>query len=253
MDDTPTFADVLRHLRRKRGLSLREFQRVTHHSKSLLWEWENGHKIPAPDVVDRLDLVLDAGGALVAAAAAAAPAFAGAVLASEITRHYAHQGPVADQIRRRAADAKELDVLAVRALGLVALKDALLRPALTERADPLRVRVLLLDPDCDAAKQRAAEIREAPATFAAGIRLALAHLDEAGAGLPVDLDVRLYTRLPVWRIIRLDETAWVSAFSPSWEGHESTIHEIQHTPRGSFWAGFRRQFDDIHANSRRVI
>jgi hypothetical protein len=57
--------------------------------------------------------------------------------------------------------------------------------------------------------------------------------------------VRLHTRLPVWRLIRLDEVLYVSAFDASWEGHESTVYEIPHTPRGAFWAGFRRLFDDV--------
>jgi hypothetical protein len=36
-----TFADRLRQLRRDRGLSLRQLQQTTHHSKTLVWEWEN--------------------------------------------------------------------------------------------------------------------------------------------------------------------------------------------------------------------
>jgi hypothetical protein len=123
-----------------------------------------------------------------------------------------------------------------------------------DRATALQVRVLLLDPDSDAAARRADEIRESAASFAAGIRLAVARLEEvAAAGMPLDLDVRLYSSLPIWRIIRVDETTWVSSFGATWEGHESTIYEIPCTPRGSFWAGYRRQFDDMHASARRVI
>ena len=69
----------------------------------------------------------------------------------------------------------------------------------------------------------------------------------------VDLDVRLYCSLPIWRVIRVDEITWVSSFGAAWEGHESVIHEIQYTPHGSLWAGYRRQFEDMHANARRVI
>ncbi len=202
----------------------------------------------------RLDLILDAGGELSAAAADVAPVAASGTLVSEIARHYAHQGVVADEIRRRASTATELDVLAVRALGIFALKDSLVRPALMDRETTLQVRVLLLDPDCDAAEHRAAEIHESPATFAAGIKLAIARLEEvAVAGLLVDLDVRLYSSLPVWRVIRVDNTTWVSSFGPAWEGHESAVYEIPYTPRGSFWAGYRRQFDDLHAHARRAI
>jgi transcriptional regulator with XRE-family HTH domain len=173
---------------------------------------------------------------------------------SEISRHYPHQGPVTAEIRRRAGDATQLDILAVRALGIIGLNDSLLRPALVARKRPLQVRVLLLEPDSDAARRRAGEIGESPASFAAGIQLALARLEEVRELAPnVDLEVRLYDRVPVWRYFRIDDLAWVSSFDAKWEGHESTIYEIPHTPRGAFWAGYRRQFDDLHDNARRVI
>jgi transcriptional regulator with XRE-family HTH domain len=173
---------------------------------------------------------------------------------TEIARHFSSQGPVVAEIRRRAADARQLDILAVRALGIVALNDSLLRPALLARGEPLQVRVLLLDPDSEAAQKRAGEIGEGHASFAAGIRLALAKLEEVRDLAPnVELEVRLYDRLPVWRIFRIDDIAWVSSFDAQWEGHESTIYEIPHTPRGSFWAGYRRQFEDLYEHATRVI
>jgi hypothetical protein len=87
------------------------------------------------------------------------------------------------------------------------------------RTGPLRMRVLLLDPDCDSAVQRAGEIGESPAAFTAGIKLTLARLKELAA----------------------------------WEGHESTIYEVPQTPLGALWAGYRRTYEDLHANSHRAI
>ena len=136
---SPTFGEQLRRLRLQQGLSLREFERKTHHSKSLVCEWENGRKVPDPGAAARLDHLLDAGGQLVSAAATSTPA-ASVHLASEVTRHYAHQGAVAAEIRRSAVDASELDVLAVRGLGLLGLNDSLLRPALMARKVALQVR-----------------------------------------------------------------------------------------------------------------
>lgn len=173
---------------------------------------------------------------------------------TEIAHHYPSQHPVAEEIRRRATDAGQLDVLAVRALGILGLNDSLLRPALLARQQPLQVRVLLLDPESAAAHRRAQEIGEGHASFAAGIQLSLAKLREVAELAPnVDLEVRLYDRLPVWRYFRIDDLAWISSFDAKWEGHESTIYEIPFTPRGSFWAGYRRQFDDLHDNANRVI
>lgn len=253
MDEPPpTFGEVLRELRRARGCSLRDFAAISHHSKSLLGKWENEGTVPRADIVEELDQLLNGGGRLVAAATTAAPPPAER-LQSEVTRRYAHQGPVVDAIRRRAVVAAQLDVLAVRGLGLLGLNDSLLRPSMTGRAAPLQVRVLLLDPDCDAAPQRAAEIREAPAAFATGIKLTLARLEELAAEGGVTIEVRLYARLPVWRIIRVDDTFWVSTFAAGWEGHESTVYEVPQTRRGSLWAGYRRTYEDLYANSRRVI
>jgi transcriptional regulator with XRE-family HTH domain len=175
-------------------------------------------------------------------------------VSGEIAHVFPNQQPVAEQIRRRAHEANELDVLAVRALGIIGLNDSLLRPALLARTTPLRVRVLLLDPDCPLAERRAAEISESPESFAAGIRLALARLREVADTNPVvDLVVRLYARLPVWRVIRLDQVMYVSAFAAAWEGHESAVYEIPHTPRGAFWAGYQRGFEDLWDNSTSAI
>jgi hypothetical protein len=141
-------------------------------------------------------------------------------------------------------------VLAVRGLGIIGLNDSLLCPALISRAVPMRVRVLLLDPDCPVAARRAVEIGESVDAFTAGIRLSLARIAELATAHGVDLEVRLHTRLPVWRLIRLDDVLYVSAFDAAWEGHESTVYEIPHAPRGAFWAGFRRLFDDVWDNAK---
>lgn len=248
------FSAVLRELRTARGFSLRGLEAVSHHSKSLIADWENGRKVPALDVAERLDHLLDGGGRLAAASTSSARSVPIERIASEVTRHYAHQGPVADEIRRRAAAGRQLDVLAVRGLGVVGLNDSLLRPALTARTEALQVRILPLDPDCEPAAQRAAEIGESPAAFTAGIKLTLARLEEiAVADAGIDLRVSLYATLPIWRIIRVDDMLWMSSFNPGWEGHESTMYEIPESPRGSLWSGYRRQFDYLNAGARRVI
>lgn len=170
----------------------------------------------------------------------------GGVVSGEISRVYPNQAPVADEIRQRAHDADELDVLAVRGLGILGLNDSLLRPALAGRSTPLRVRVLLLDPACPAAERRAHEIGEQVDSFAAGIRYAVARLREvAHANGVLDVTLRLYTRLPVWRMIRLDEVLYLSAFDAAWEGHESVVYRIPRTERGAFWHGHRRDYTEL--------
>lgn len=175
------------------------------------------------------------------------------VVSGEIAQVFPNQLPIAEEIRRRADEADELDVLAVRALGIIGLSDSLLRPVMIARTTPLRVRVLLLDPDSAAAERRAREIGESAESFAAGIRLALSRLREVAAtNSVVSLAVNLYDRLPVWRIIRLDQVMFVSAFDAAWEGHESAVYAIPHTPHGAFWAGHRRGFEDLWDNSTSI-
>ncbi|MFI1195533.1 helix-turn-helix domain-containing protein [Micromonospora sp. NPDC020750] len=67
---TEPFAARLRQLRDDRGLSLRGLAKLAHHGKSYLHELETGAKVPTSHVAQRLDKILEAGGELVALAAA---------------------------------------------------------------------------------------------------------------------------------------------------------------------------------------
>lgn len=170
----------------------------------------------------------------------------------EIVRVYADQAAAAAEIQRAARAAQELDVLAVRGLGLLGLRDSLLRPHLDRDGDePPRLRVLLLDPDSEALVRRAAEIGESAESLAGGIRLAEARLRElAELGR---VEVYRYSTLPVWRVIRLDTALYVSAFTPEWEGHQSATYKILHTSHGPLYQGHRRQFDAMVEDAKRVI
>ncbi|WP_189308416.1 helix-turn-helix domain-containing protein [Streptomyces albospinus] len=168
----------------------------------------------------------------------------------EVVRVYSEQASAAEEIRRRARTASELDVLAVRGLGLIGLNDSLLRGSVT-RPDPPQVRVLLLDPEAPALAVRAAEIGESVESLASGVRLAEARLRElSDSG---DVRVYRYRMLPTWRIIRLDSTLFVSAFDAGWEGHESATYKLMETPHGSLYRGFRRMFEAIVDDGVRTV
>ncbi|WP_329564650.1 helix-turn-helix domain-containing protein [Kitasatospora sp. NBC_01266] len=170
----------------------------------------------------------------------------------EVVRVYSEQAAAATEIQRAARTARELDVLAVRGLGLLGLRDSLLRPHLDRDGDkPPRLRVLLLDPDSDAVAQRAAEIGESTESLAGGVRLAETRLRELAASSPVE--VYRYSSLPVWRIIRLDSTLYVASFATSWEGHESATYKLVATPHGPLYQGFRRLFDSMLKDAQQVI
>jgi transcriptional regulator with XRE-family HTH domain len=170
----------------------------------------------------------------------------------EVVRVYSEQSVAATEIQRAARAAREIDVLAVRGLGLLALRDSLLRPHLDRDGDdPPTVRVLLLDPDSPALARRAAEIGESPESLAGGIHLAEARLRELA--ILGHVEAYRYRTLPVWRIIRLDGTLYVSAFDADWEGHESATYKVLATPAGPLYRGFRRLFDAMVEDGQRVI
>ncbi|WP_391858323.1 helix-turn-helix domain-containing protein [Streptomyces silvisoli] len=170
----------------------------------------------------------------------------------EVVRVYMSQASAADEMQHEARTAREVDVLAVRGLGLLALNDSLLRESFTRSGSaPLRLRVLLLHPESTALSLRAAEIGESVESLAHGVRLAEARLRELAQHC--ELGIWRYRSLPTWRIIRLDSTLFVSAFDAGWEGHESATYKVVQTPYGPLHRGFRRMFDAMVADSERVV
>jgi len=92
---------------------------------------------------------------------------------------------------------------------------------------------------------------ETPAAFTSGIRLAVERLRELARQPGVELALYTYDARPVWRVIALDDTLYVSGFA-SWEGHSSTMYKLLPTAAGALHQGFRRMLDDLAATSSRV-
>ncbi|WP_234376722.1 XRE family transcriptional regulator [Streptomyces sp. CB01201] len=171
----------------------------------------------------------------------------------EVVRVYAAQASAREEIQQQARAARELDVLAVRGLGLIGLNDSLLRACLPREqgGHGLRVRLLLLDPESDALAQRAAEIGESVESLASGVRLAEARLRELAG--TCDVQVYRYSMLPTWRVIRTDSTMFVGAFDAGWEGHESACYKVMETPHGPLYRGFRRMMQAIVDGAERTV
>jgi transcriptional regulator with XRE-family HTH domain len=171
----------------------------------------------------------------------------------EVVRVYAAQSSAAAEIQQQAREAQELDVLAVRGLGLIGLNDSLLRACLPrdQGGKGLRVRVALLDPESPTLARRAAEIGESPESLAGGVRLTEARLRELADAC--DVGVWRYRMLPTWRLIRTDGTMFVGAFDAGWEGHESATYKVVETPHGPFFRGFRRMFEAVIDSAERTV
>ncbi|MEU9984870.1 helix-turn-helix transcriptional regulator [Streptomyces sp. NPDC050856] len=169
----------------------------------------------------------------------------------EVVRVYSAQASAREEIQQHARAARELDILAVRGLGLIGLNDSMLRAHLGRAGDHLRMRVLLLDPESPALAQRAAEIGESTESLASGVRLAEARLRELSG--VCHIEVYRYGVLPTWRVIRTDSTMFVGAFDAGWEGHESAAYKVMETPHGPLFRGFRRMVDAIVSGARRTV
>lgn len=159
---------------------------------------------------------------------------------AEIPLVFANQAAAAAEIRAATERAENVDLLAVRGLGLLALNDSLLRPVIDRADHSIRLRALLLNPDSEAARTRAAEVGESPETFIAGLRLATARIAEMPGA-----EVYLYDALPTWRLLGIDDTFYVSTFAETWEGHESAVYKMVPTTAGPLHRGFRRMFDEM--------
>lgn len=169
---------------------------------------------------------------------------------AEMLAVYPSQSVALADIHSAAKAARRIDVLAVRGLSILGLNDSLLRATITTNRPA--VRVLLLDPDSEAACHRASEIGESVETFASGVRLSVARLRElASAGIGVEC--HLYGLLPTWRVIGLDDALFVSAFGESHEGHTSPMYRITRTSSGALHRGFVRFCDELRRTAERVI
>ncbi len=169
---------------------------------------------------------------------------------AEILAVFPAQSKARPEIEQRAAEATEIEVLAVRGLGIIGMNDSLLRSRIRQRSTT--VRVLLLDPDGEAAVRRATEIGETLGSFAAGIRLSIERLrDLAAEG--AEVEVHTYDVLPTWRVIGLDSTLFVSAFGDNHEGHTSPMYKITGSPHGALHRGFRRFMHELRRTARRVV
>lgn len=171
----------------------------------------------------------------------------------EVVQVYPGQAAASEDIRQLAASAEELDVLAVRGLGLIGLNDSLLRSSLARSAGRQRprVRILLLDPESSALAVRAAEIGESPESLAGGVALSETRLREL-SGI-CNVQVYRYGMRPTWRVIRMDDTMFVSTFDADWEGHESATYKVMEAPQGPLYRGFQRMFEAMIKEGRRVV
>ncbi|OIK28697.1 helix-turn-helix domain-containing protein [Streptomyces malaysiense] len=103
-DPAALFGASLKRLRARRGLSQRQLGKAVHLDHSVLSRYENGVRVPDPDLAERLDTLLDAEGALLALVPAAAAADLPDPAAESTGGRTGADGHAsADAVRRRAS------------------------------------------------------------------------------------------------------------------------------------------------------
>jgi hypothetical protein len=169
---------------------------------------------------------------------------------AEILAVYPSQSTALADIQGLAKTAQTIDVLAVRGLGILGLNDSILRASV--QLSTSTVRALLLDPDCEAAHRRAAEIDESYDSFAAGIRFSVERLRELNSQTST-VSCWLYSLLPTWRVIGLDSAMFLSAFGENHEGHTSPMYRLTGSPHGALHRGFHRFTEELRRTARQVV
>lgn len=166
----------------------------------------------------------------------------------EVVRVYATQHSAADEIQQQAREAQELDVLAVRGLGLIGLNDSLRAPACraSRAAKASGCGCCSSTPTVTPwlnGRPRSGSLLS-PLPGACGWR-------RRGCGswpIPATSRVYRYRMLPTWRLTRTDSTMFVSAFDAGWEGHESATYKVMETPHGPLYRGL---LQDVRRGHRR--
>jgi len=249
-------AVLMRLIQRHSGVSQARLATAVGMGQGRVNEIINGHRrVTQIDVFERLaDGLAMPDEARVLMGLAPAHAAARGVFTghAEIARVFRDQAEADNELAAQATSAERVDLLAVRALGLVAMNDSLLRGPLRRRRTPVRMRVLLLNPDAPSAVLRAAEIGESLDSFAAGIRLSLARLAEFADHPFVSLQTAVYIEMPTWRMLRFDDTLYLSAFGTLSAGHRSGMYKLTAATNGVLHAGFLRQYDDAWHRARHL-
>lgn len=165
---------------------------------------------------------------------------------SGIVNIYQNQSDAEDAIRTKLQTARAIDILTIRGLGILGLKESLLKQMLIDRAGQITIRVLYLNPNSIFVEQRAKEIKENHSTFVHGILLCQKFLSELKYIYKLNIGANMYDDLPIWRMIILDDTAFVSSYIPSCEGHNSAMYEIKSGQKYSLYCVFKRYFEYLY-------
>lgn len=169
---------------------------------------------------------------------------------SGIVRIYRNQSEAEKEIAKCIAFAQEIDILAVRGLGIASLRDSVIQKGLRATENEVRVRIAYLDKASIHCKTRASEIGESLEEFTSALQAGYSGLSQLRISEKLNVEFKVYDQLPVWRIIRVDDTMFVTGFLNNKNGHDVYLYQIQRRNDFSLFPILKREFDEIWRNSR---
>jgi hypothetical protein len=108
----------------------------------------------------------------------------------------------------------------------------------------VQFRFLLLDPASPDLPKRATEEREDPVSLRHEVEATLTRLGQYQRTFNVHIEVRLYDRLPIWRMVFIDEkTLYLNQFLTGKKGTDSPQIRIEKGSDDSLYLSFRRTFE----------
>jgi hypothetical protein len=172
----------------------------------------------------------------------------------EITAVFRTQLDAGHEILEHVASARSVDILALRGTELVSLVAPLVEAARAARPDRVVVRVLLLDPDAEAARSRATQLGEPQESFVDEIRRTQEQMTHLATHTPgLSLQLLCYAELPIWRMVVVDDVLYVSILCPPDPDRPAAVYRLRRVPEGSLHPGFLAGFDAVLAGARPLL
>lgn len=159
------------------------------------------------------------------------------------------QSPLQQKIISDFKESKVLDLLVIRGLAILSLKDSLFHQLLSKKGKEFKVRCLMLNPNSEYSADRATEIGESSSAMSSGIKYSINEINELRTKYNLDMEVRLYDALPTWRYIGFDNSIYVSSYLPETDGYNTAMHLLVDTPY-SHYNAHRRFFESLWAASK---
>ena len=95
------------------------------------------------------------------------------------------------------------------------------------------IRILLLNPESDAFKQRCASTRSSEDEYRNWIYASIEYCRDLKTKRNSSLEIRLYSDYPIWKMIYTEEYMWLQWYKPDVDIHSTQVYHLQSTAGSS--------------------